>query len=73
MLGGLFWLLSFDLPRYRQVLIYLGAVIALLGIALVFVDWSQGMPQFWTLWEGPFVFVFGTTLWVSSRRIGVRR
>ncbi|MDH3786410.1 MAG: hypothetical protein OEV00_13935, partial [Acidobacteriota bacterium] len=33
MLGGLFWVLSLDLPRYRPVLSYLGVGMGLLGAA----------------------------------------
>ena len=34
MLGGLLWLVSFDLRRHRRVLIYLGVAISLFGVAL---------------------------------------
>lgn len=75
LLGGLFWVVSFDLERHRRVLIYLGTAIALLGVVLLVVDWTEGMPSLWTLWEGPFVAVFGLVLVLLSRgvkpRIGV--
>ena len=69
MLGGFFWVISFDLSRHRRVLLYLGAAIALFGPVLLVVDWSEGMPSFWTLWEGPFVTVFGVVLLYLSRRV----
>ncbi len=62
LLGGLFWVVSFDLGRHRRVLIYLGAAITTFGVVLLIVDWSEGMPFFWTLWEGPFVTVFGLAI-----------
>jgi len=68
-LGGLLWVLSFDLPRYRPVLTYLGAAIGLFGVVLLAVDWQEGMPRFWTLWEGPFVTMFGLAILLLSRRI----
>ncbi len=71
LLGGLFWVVSFDLGRYRRVLIYLGAAISLLGVMLLVVDWSAGMPSWWTAWEGPFVIVFGLAILFLIR--GVRR
>jgi len=71
MLGGLFWVISFDLERHRRVLIYLGAAIASFGVVLLVVDWAEGMPAFWTLWEGPFVVVFGLAILLLSR--GVER
>jgi hypothetical protein len=69
MLGGLFWVVSFDLRRYRPVVIYLGAAIGLFGVVLLAVDWAEGMPRFWTVWEGPFVALFGLATLVLSRRI----
>jgi len=72
LLGGLFWVVSFDLERHRRVLIYLGAAITLLGVVLLVVDWTEGMPSFWTLWEGPFVMVFGLVLSLLSRGVKPR-
>lgn len=66
--GGLFWLLSFDLVRYRPVVRYLGAVTVLFGLALLLIDSLEGLPLSWTLWEGPFVMVFGlAVLWLSGQ------
>ena len=69
LLGGLFWVISFDLERHRRVLIYLGAAITLFGVVLLFVDWVEGMPSFWALWEGPFVAVFGIATLLLNRGI----
>ena len=69
-LGGLLWVVSFDLGRHLQVLIYLGATISLMGIVLLVVDWSEGMPALWKIWEGPFVTTFGLAILFLSR--GVR-
>lgn len=65
--GGLFWVVSFDLERHRRVLLYLGAAVALLGVALTIIDWAENLPLFWKIWEGPFVTVFGVTVWLLSR------
>ena len=65
-LGGLFWVVSFDLSRYRAVLIYLGGAVTLFGVTLLIIDWMAGMPRLWTAWEGPFVMVFGLlVLWLA--------
>ena len=66
--GGLFWVVSFDLVRYRPVVRYLGATTAVFGVVLLGVDWLEGLPLSWALWEGPFVFLFGLSiLWFSAR------
>jgi hypothetical protein len=69
MIGGVFWVVSFDLVRHRPLLLYIGPAIALLGVALLFVDLHEGLPLAWTVWEGPFVCVVGTTIWTLSRRL----
>jgi len=71
--GGLFWVVSFDLERHRRVLIYLGAATTCLGVVLFLVDWAEGLPRLWAIWEGPFVVAFGIVLLVLSRRIEPRR
>ena len=53
LVGGLFWVTSFDLRRHRIVVWYLGATVTTLGGVLLVVDWWEGMPLAWTLWEGP--------------------
>ena len=72
LLGGLFWVISFDLERHRRVLIYLGAAIISFGVVLFVVDWVEDMPSFWTLWEGPFVMVFGLSILLLSRGVESR-
>jgi hypothetical protein len=68
-LGGLFWVVSCDLPRHRQVLRYLGAATVLVGSMLLAVDLVEGMPLWWSLSEGPFNIVFGVVILLLSRRI----
>ena len=67
LLGGLFWVVSLDLKRHRKVLDYLGIVIPLLGATLFAIDFSEGLPAFWTYWEGPFVFAFGVAMFWLNR------
>lgn len=67
--GGLFWVVSFDLERHREVLIYLGWAVTLLGVALTGIDWAEGLPLFWKIWEGPFVMAYGLVLLLMSRAL----
>ena len=62
-------LLSFDLRRYRSLLIYLCGALTLLGGALCFIDWWEGLPTAWKLWEGPFIIVAALAMLSLSRRI----
>ena len=68
-LGGLFWLVSFDLERHRTVILYLGAAVTCLGATLLVVDWAEGLPLFWTVWEGPFVTAIGVAMWSLGRKL----
>jgi hypothetical protein len=69
LVGGLFWVVSFDLQRYRQVVIYLGAAITILGAAFAVIDWAEGLPLFWKVWEGPFVIALGLSLFFLGRAL----
>ncbi len=69
LLGGLFWVISFDPVRYRGTLTYLGVALPLFGLALLVIDWSVGLPFFWRIWEGPFVIVIGLVILTASRKL----
>ena len=68
--GGLLWATSFDLPRHRLVLGYLGAAIVLFGLVLLVVDFLEGMPLWWQLVEGPFNIGFGLVILGFSWQVG---
>ena len=72
LLGGLFWVVSFDLHRHKVVLCYLGIVVVIFGAALFVIDLLEGMPLYWSFTEGPFNVGFGIVILVLSYRIGVK-
>lgn len=72
LLGGLFWVVSFDLNRHRIVLCYLGIVVVIFGAALFVIDLLEGMPLHWSLTEGPFNVGFGIVILVLSNRIEIK-
>lgn len=67
--GGLFLLVSFDIERYRPVLVYLAWSVTLLGSVLLVVDVAEGMPTYWIVSEGPFVILYGIVLLYLIRSI----
>ena len=69
MQGGLSLVVSFDLRRFRPVLIYLGAVTVGFGLALGVVGWAVGLPRWWWLWEGPLDALLGLLILLCARRI----
>ncbi|HUF46964.1 MAG TPA: hypothetical protein VMM93_04050 [Vicinamibacterales bacterium] len=65
-LGGSFWVMSFDPIRCLPVLRYLGVALPLFGIALYFIDWAEGLPWLWRIWEGTAVLGFGLLIgWLA--------
>ena len=72
MLGGLFWVVSFDLQRNRSVLLYLGTATVIFGAALVAIDWGEGLPALWKWWEGPLVMAMGLALLLLTRALRPR-
>jgi len=69
LLGALLWVVSFDLVRHRLILRFLGVAIIVFGVMLLAVDFIEGMPLWWSLWEGPINMAFGTIILISSNRI----
>ena len=62
MMGGLFWLASFDMRRQRLLLLFLGWWTGVLGVMLCGIDLGVGLPLSWTLSEGPVVILMGLAL-----------
>ena len=69
LIGALFWKLSFDLRHYRSLLAFRCGSLVLLGVSLCFIDWWEGLPKAWKLWEGPFTIVVAAVMWLLSRRL----
>ena len=67
LLGGLLWTLSFDLRRYRPVLCYTGAAVMGFGLLLWEIDFSEGLPLWWSGAEGPINIAFGAIILIISR------
>src|SRR6266496_2516264 len=51
--GALCLVVASDLERYRPVVRFLGAAFALVGVILLGVDVTAGMPWWWSAFEGP--------------------
>ena len=69
LLGGLMWVISFDLQRHRPTLCYLGSAIMVFGAMLIGIDWVEGLPLFWRVWEGPWVMLMGAAIASCAVRI----
>ena len=65
--GAVCLVLAADLERYRPLVRFLGAVVALFAVVLIGIDLSAGMPVWWTASEGLSTLVFGVLMFVLSR------
>ncbi len=71
LLGGLLWVCSFDPPRHRQVLCYLGVAFIFFGVIMWGVDFIECMPAFWKHVEGPTVIFFGSGILGLAARLKI--
>ncbi len=68
LLGGLLWTVSLDLQRHRVVITYLGVAMVALGLCLLWVDTTAGLPRWWAFYEGPWdALLGGVILWLNRR------
>ena len=67
--GGLAWVISSDLRRFRPVLIYQGVATVVFGLALGIVDRAEGLPRWWWLGEGVGDALLGLFIFVCALRI----
>ncbi len=72
-LGGLLWICSFDVHRFRPVLCFVGFAFLLFGLSILAIDWIEGMPTYWIAIEGPADVLFGVLiLFFSSKNFGIK-
>jgi hypothetical protein len=67
--GALLIFASLDVRRYLPIVRFLGAGAGVVGILLVGLDWTVGMPVLWTIGEGPPVVVIGVVILVLAGRV----
>ncbi len=60
--------IGLDVRRYRRLIVVIGWLTCLLGVALTVVDFAVGMPPSWSWGEGPpTVLVAGAMIWLARR------
>ena len=67
--GVLLWILSLDVVRFRPLVVFTGISYVLAGPVFFAIDFSSGMPWFWTAGDGGSCLGFGVALlWLDCRR-----
>ena len=65
--GALCLVVASDLERYRPLVRFLGMAFALMGLVLLGVDLTAGMPWWWSAFEGPPGVLFGALIYILAR------
>ena len=66
--GAVLLFLSGDVRRFLPVVKFVAALTILLGLWLIALDVVVGMPWFWTVCEGPSLFILCClVLWLTGR------
>jgi hypothetical protein len=68
LLGGLLWLLSYDVERFRPVVLFVGWAMIAMGMLVLSMDYLEGMPWWWVAIEGPSDAFFGAIMVAIARR-----
>ncbi|HUQ68532.1 MAG TPA: hypothetical protein VM165_03355 [Planctomycetaceae bacterium] len=64
--GVLLIYLSSDVARYRPLIRFLSACGVATGLVLIGIDWSAGMPWWWTATEGPCCLLLAVVTWMLT-------
>jgi len=67
--GGLLVLTSVDVRRHAWVIAYLAVAGLFFSVIILVVDLALGFPLYWSLGEGPFVFLFSACVLALQWRI----
>jgi hypothetical protein len=60
--------IGLDVRRYRRLIVVVGWLTGLLGLALIVIDFAVGMPPSWSWGEGPPTVVgAGFMVWLAKR------
>jgi hypothetical protein len=65
--GAVVFRLSFDVPRFRDAIRFLGWAHFIFGLTVLGIDLASGMPWWWTAGEGPGIAVGGVILLTLTR------
>ena len=60
--GALLIYLASDVARYLPVIRFVGRLLICCGMALLGIDFVEGMPLWWTLVEGPAIAMIGAVI-----------
>jgi len=65
--GILLWFVARDIPRYSQVIAFLGWAMVIQGGVVFAIDCCEGLPLWWIAIEGPTCLLLGVSmLWLRS-------
>jgi hypothetical protein len=66
--GAVVFRLSFDVVRFRPLIVFLGWLHLALGLVVLVIDFTAGLPLWWVAGEGPGIAVGGIAVLILARR-----
>ena len=67
--GVFLWIIASDLKRFRPLVLLNGLSFLLAGPIFFWIDYSSGMPWWWSAMDGPSLFLMGAAmLWLSREK-----
>lgn len=67
--GVFLWILASDLKRFRPFVLLNGFSFLLAGPIFFIIDYTSGMPWWWSAMDGPFLALMGAAmLWLSREK-----
>ena len=71
--GALIVVMSFDVTRYARLITFLAAAAVVHGGVMLAIDLTEGMPLWWTLFEGPAFAATGAVVLILQRQTDAPR
>jgi hypothetical protein len=71
--GALIVVISFDVVRYWRLITFLAAAALVHGGVMLAIDLAEGMPRWWTLFEGPAFAASGAVVLALQRQTDAPR
>ncbi len=67
MFGAMLLFVSLDVRRFLPVVRFIGVLGIMFGLGMLLLDLAVGMPPFWVVSEGPFIFfLYSVVFWLSG-------
>ena len=68
--GVSLWLMATDVRRYQPLIVFNAISFLIAGVVFSLIDYTEGMPFWWTIVDGFGCASFGAAVFILNRRMG---